>query len=263
VTGEDGLVDGLLPHLNRARILASLAASPGREVESGKFASPESSAALAANTFGFFLDMPAAFPARETLGLDAPALSVELERSLRFPWSGGRHPWLDAVIETRDALVGIESKRYEPFRAKAPGSFSAAYSRPVWGSHMVRYEAMRDRLRDDPARFAHLDAVQLVKHAFGLVNQAGRIGKRPVLVYLHAEPRCWPDGREVPATTARRHEAEVAAFAEAVVGDAVAFAALTYSALLDGFACSPSAEVRHHAGAVRAAFAIGDRSSAA
>jgi len=35
----------------------------GNEIASGKFASPESSAALAANGFGWFMDRPTALPA--------------------------------------------------------------------------------------------------------------------------------------------------------------------------------------------------------
>lgn len=35
---------------------------------------------------------------------------------MRFPWAGGRHPWLDAAVETERYLIGVESKRFEPFR---------------------------------------------------------------------------------------------------------------------------------------------------
>src|SRR5947209_2825083 len=109
----------LLPGLPVDRILACYAAAPGNEIESGKFFSPESSAALAANTFGYFLnrlaDLPP-LPGCPKLGW--PACDLGLEAIVRFPWSGGKHPCLDALVETRDALIGIESKRYEPFRAK-------------------------------------------------------------------------------------------------------------------------------------------------
>jgi hypothetical protein len=46
----------LLPGLPVELIRACYAAAPGNEIESGKFASSESSAALVANAFGFFLD---------------------------------------------------------------------------------------------------------------------------------------------------------------------------------------------------------------
>ena len=85
----------ILDHLNCDRILRCYEHAAGSELLSGKFASPESSAALAANTFVFFLDRP------ELLSLPAPpvaagtAQSVCFETEMRFPWRGGKHPWLD------------------------------------------------------------------------------------------------------------------------------------------------------------------------
>ena len=100
----------------------------------------------------------------------------------RFPWSGGRHPWLDAVVWTATQLIGVESKRYEPFRAGAKrASFSVAYDRPVWGERMNGYSAVRDRLRDGSLGFDHLDATQLVKHAYGLRTEGLRRRLQPVL----------------------------------------------------------------------------------
>src|SRR5918999_3208575 len=116
-----------LPGLPDDLIRACYAAAPGNEMESGKFDSPESSAALAANAFGLFLPRPADLPpppGGETWGW--PALSVRLEVEVRFPWRGGR-PWVDVLVETSTALIGIESKRYEPFRRKDDVDFSEAY----------------------------------------------------------------------------------------------------------------------------------------
>lgn len=225
--------DGLLPGLPAEAIRACYAAAPGNEIESGKFASPESSAALVANSFGWFLEQPEALPplpGKEDLGW--PATRVGLEAIVRFPWSGGRHPCLDVLIETGAALIGIESKRYEPFRPKAPPALSDAYWRPVWGSAMGGYEAVRDSLRDGRDDFRHLDAAQLVKHALGLRTAAENAGRRPVLVYLHAEPKAWPDGRPIADDEHRAHGDEIARFAAAVAGDEVAFLALSYRQLL-------------------------------
>jgi hypothetical protein len=135
--------DALLPGIPLDRIVACYRAAGGNEIESGKFASPESSAALAANTFGFFLDRASDLPALP--GCDAlgwPATEVNLEALLRFPWSGGRHPCLDALVLTKNALIGIESKRYEPFRGKRLAGLSEAYWRQVWRWH--------DRLCENP-----------------------------------------------------------------------------------------------------------------
>ena len=123
----------LLPGLPVEQIRACYAAAAGNEIESGKFASKESSAALAANTFGLYLLRPRLLPALpRTEEFGWPASSVTLEGVVRFPWAGGKHPCLDALIKTETALIGVESKRYEPFRAKPAASLSDAYDRDVW-----------------------------------------------------------------------------------------------------------------------------------
>ena len=51
-----------LPGLPVDALLAALRRSPGNELDSGKFASPDSSSALAVNAFGWFLERPADLP---------------------------------------------------------------------------------------------------------------------------------------------------------------------------------------------------------
>ena len=190
----------LLDHLPKDAILARYLAAGGQELVSGKFANPESSAALVANAFGLFGERPdlLSLPA-DWLGGHA-AENVDLEAQMRFPWSGGLHPWLDVGVQTAERLIGIESKRYEPFRDQKTASFSAAYTRPVWGRAMGPYEAMRDALSAG-LRFAFLDAAQLVKHAFGLRTEGQKTGRQAVLCYLYAEPRAFPDGRPIPVAS--------------------------------------------------------------
>jgi hypothetical protein len=238
-----GARGALLAHLPKDAILARYAGAAGKEVTSGKFASPESSAALAANAFGFFLEDPSAFtlPGLSPFG---ETISVELEAQMRFPWRGGLHPWLDAAARTETHLNGIESKRYEPFRDAKKAAFSKAYDRPVWGENMSAYEAVRDALRDGgPFRF--LDAAQLVKHAFGLRTQAVREGRRPVLVYLFAEPRAFPSGREIADADLKAHRAEIAAFVDLVAPSEVLFIGLSYRELVSYWVELP--KLRTHA----------------
>ncbi len=128
---------------------------------------------------------------------------------------------------TSTHLVGIESKRFEPYRDRKIVSLSEAYDRPVWGTRMVQFEQMRDRLRTGSERFELLDATQLVKHAFGLVTQAAKRQLKPVLVYLFAEPPT-RDGRTIDPTLFTQHRAEIARFANAVAGAEVAFTAVSY-----------------------------------
>ena len=233
-----------LPGVPADHVIARLEQAGGDEVGSGKLQSPESSAALAVNTFGWFIERPERLPPVPSLAdLDWPARSVEVEVCARFPWNGGRHPWLDAMLETTESLVGVESKRFEPFRDQKRVDLSDAYDRPVWGERMAPFEALRDRLRAGSA-FRHLDAAQLLKHALGLVTEGRRRGKAPVLLYLYAEP-AQRGGRPLPGQDIRLHRDEIAAFAEQVHGAAVRFAASSYTAWIAAWRTA-DAEVREH-----------------
>ena len=224
-----------LPGVPVEYILARLAKAGGKELESGKLASPESSAALAVNCIGWFIERPGQMPPLK--GLEAAGIPelVDVEFCARFPWPGGRHPWLDAVVQTSTMLTGIESKRFEPFRGTKSVSLSEAYDRPVWGDNMRRYEQMRDRLRSGDEKYAYLDAAQLVKHAFGLVTEGRRRCRVPVLFYLFAEPAA-RNGRAIPGEDRARHREEIAQFAEAIAGDEVAFHSSSYREWLSTWA---------------------------
>ena len=249
-----------LPGVPGAEIEPILNAAPGNEIASGKFDSPESSAALAVNAFGFFLhrasDLPAV-PGCE--GEIWPARSLFIEAGLRFPWRGGRHPVLDCLVETPSALIGIESKRFEPYRSRRPSSLSKAFWRPVWGEQMGGYERVRDGIRDHPERFAHLDAAQLFKHALALRSEVHRRERRcpliPILFYLYAEPEVWPaSGKAVDERAKEQHRNEIEKFGKAVADDEVRFVSCPWRRLLDAWACQPDSRIRAHAKAVTARF---------
>lgn len=90
----------LLDHLAKPAILAAYAKSQGRELD-GKGDSPESSAALVANAFGYFIYRPVERPPLPGMAFAGrPAAKVQLEANVRFPWTGGMHPWLDVLVET-------------------------------------------------------------------------------------------------------------------------------------------------------------------
>ena len=257
---DDQFANALLPGLPTELIRAAYAAAPGGELESGKFASRESSAALAANTFGYFLDRPYLIPPFGSEEWGWPVESLSLEKILRFPWPGGRHPCLDALIETRTALIGIESKRFEPFRTKGQPNLSEAYWRPSWGARMDGYQRVRDTLRDRPTAFSHLDAAQLFKHALALRSEVHRadanVRKRPFLVYLYCEPVSWPDGRAIVTQDRAAHEQEISEFAKFVAGDEVEFYASSYTSLLTAWSRSSDPGVLAHVRAVTDRFNI-------
>lgn len=226
-----------------------LRAAGGNEEASGKLASPESSAALAVNAFGWFIERPELLPAFPELKHAFPAKLVDVEYQARFPWSGGRHPWLDAVAISATHLIGIESKRFEPFRDSKTASLSLAYDRPVWGQNMKPFEDMRDRLRSGASRFEYLDATQLVKHAFGLVTDARRKARQPALVYIYAEPT-EISGRPISEVARLQHRSEIAQFAEAVAGAEVKFSVTSYREWLKLM----QGDAAHHAARVETAF---------
>jgi hypothetical protein len=233
-----------------AKVLKRLAEAAGKELDSGKFTHPESSAALAANAFGWFIDRPhllPPFPGGFEWGI---VERVDVEYCARFPWAGGRHPWLDAIVETRSELVGVESKRFEPFRDRKRAVLSDAYDRPVWGGSMGRFERLRDELREHPGLFRTLDAAQLVKHAFGLVTDARRKSKRPHLHYLFAEP-AERASKPLPEALFETHRQEIRKFAAAVAGAEVSFSACSYREWLANWR---GTEVEAHARRILATF---------
>ncbi len=255
------MTDRFLPGVPGQEIERIFNAAPGNEIASGKFDSPESSAALAANAFGFFLKRPWDLPPLPDCDWEKwPAHSLSLEAEVRFPWSGGRHPVLDCLVTTLSVLIGVESKRFEPFRSKKPASFSNAYWRPCWGERMKGYEGVRDKLRENGHLYAFVDAAQLVKHAFALRtavhHQRGEHhGLTPTLLYLYAEPNVWPkDGTPVDGNKKARHEDEIRRFARDVSGDEVAFVSCSYRILLEDWGRHEDAEIRAHGDAVARRF---------
>lgn len=249
----------ILPYLPADLIRAAYAAAPGNEIDTGKFSSTESSAALAANGFGYFLERPGDLPCpRPELADTWAPEAVRLEAEVRFPWTGGRHPWLDALVLSPKLLLGVESKRYEPYRRKPAPAFSEAFTRPVWGDRMDRYLGARNALLSGELTFRHLDAAQLVKHALALRTAvSGPVsGRRAALLYLFAEPTSWGDGRPVDRGAVARHRTEIATFAELLAGDEVVFLSLSWSDLLSAWANAKDVGLRRHADAVRTKFAL-------
>ena len=251
--------DRFLPGVPADLVEKELNAAAGNEIASGKFDSAESSAALSANTFGFFLERPGDMPpipgcANET----ADAVSIALEKRVNFPWRGGRHPVLDVLITAPAALIGVESKRFEPFRDKPKAEFSEAFWRPKWGGRMSGCQSVRDALRDDPDMYAHLKADQLVKHALALraqTNRRSHLGMTPILAYLYAESDTLPNsGKPIPESARAAHRREIADFAARIAGDEVRFVPCSYRELLGAWGESDAPGVRAHAAAVARRF---------
>lgn len=240
-----------LPGVPAALVLSALRRSPGNELTTGKFNSPDSSAALAANAFGWFLERPALLPALPDVPMGQPE-QVEIEAEMHFPWRGGRHPWLDAALTTATTLVGVECKRFEPFRPGKTTTFSEAFDDRDWGEGMAPFTALRRALAAGRVAYQTLDAAQLVKQAYGLRTQALKRARGAVLVYLYAEPQVWASGKLVDPARIALHRSEITRFAAAVHGADVTFVALRWSTLLDQWARTPA--LADHAKAITARF---------
>ena len=248
--------DALLDYLDKDTILAFYQTANGKEISSGKFAHPESSAALAANCFGLFVSHPGLLSLSHSLLGIGEALAVELEAEMQFPWRGGLHPCLDVAAETAQSIIGIESKRYEPFRDKKRASFSDAYFRQDWGGRMTGFETARDAFASASLAFEHLDGVQLVKHAFGLRTQGVKRGKTARLMYLYSEPSAFPNGQPISDGAVQAHRAEIDVFANMVSVDEVIFNSINYSELLGHWLCDSNEVVQRHARVVSNSFDI-------
>ena len=75
------MTDRFLPGVPGAEIERIFNAAAGNEIASGKFDSPESSAALAANAFGFFLNRPRDLPPLPDCGRGGMACPFAVARS--------------------------------------------------------------------------------------------------------------------------------------------------------------------------------------
>lgn len=252
--------DRFLPSVPGPDIERILDAAPGKELQT-KFDRPTSSAALAVNAFGFFLHRPADLPALPGLEHAGwPARSLALERTIRFPWTGGHHPVPDCLVATDSAVVCMECKRFEPFGRKDYKGFSDTFRRSVWGDRMDGYQRLHDRLREDKALYTFLDATQLVKHALALRTavQPGKEyhGLAPILLYIYAEPDVWPGSeRQIDEDAKSRHREEIASFADHVEGDEVTFSTCSYRQLLEVWKRDTNQEVARHAASVIDRFA--------
>ncbi len=168
-------------------------------------------------------------------------MAVDVEFEARFPWAGGRHPWLDSGIVTAQHLVGIESKRFEPFRDSKQAHFADTYleRRSLWPNTMAPWFSALEALKRNPRQFRFLDAAQLIKHGLGIEQTAARQALSPVLAYIFAEPAELA-GKPIDPSDIRSHRAEIAAFAEMIGNGPVRFAAFSYRDWLETWPDEPA-----------------------
>ena len=211
--------DTLLTMVSVADFEEDLDAGDGNELET-KFRAAHSSSGLAVNCF-------APFRTRMTdLVLPHAAEFTHLQFERRCPTGlrGGRAPNLDLVLSGPSRVTGIESKLTE-FLTRHRARFSPAYAEQIRDQRRESgYFHEMLRLIDAPDSYQHLDAAQLIKHAFGLARTFP--DQDVALVYLFWKPAN-PDDHGAFA----RHREEIAAFARRVAGSTPAFHAMSYPEL--------------------------------
>ncbi len=183
-----------------------------------KIRAVHSSAALAANTFGFFKNKPDALELLGVRGFSCLTLEAQCPTGLR-----GTPPNLDVLAESDQDVIGVESKFLETLTEKR-ADFSQAYLRqkladcePMW------WEALEQARNAEECRF---DRAQIIKHYLGL-RHTYRSDTRPLhLLYLYWEPA---NAGSLPAF--QIHRDHVLAFTRQVSGSTVDFHAMSYREL--------------------------------
>lgn len=234
----------LVPGVDLQDFAADLEAGSGGEL-AGKFRAAHSSSALAVNAFAPFrrriadLRLP---------GSGAPCTGLAFEVKCPTGLPRANPPNLDLMIRTTDGATGIESKLTEYLSPKA-AKFSERYRTLPPRVRATPWYGEMERLRDAPDHYRCLDAAQLIKHAFGLMNHAE--GPEIGLIYLYWEPA---DAGDFPVFLRHRQEAEE--FAARVSGGPVRFRHMSYAALWTAWAASATGWAREHAAMLRARYDV-------
>jgi hypothetical protein len=194
-----------------------------------KFCAAYSSAALAVNTFGPFRHRP------EQLTLLGESDFQDFQFQKLLPTGApGPAPNLYAIAIKAQGAICIASTFLETL-AEKDARFAPAYSTIVEQLAEDSWAAMYRSLVASPRQFQHLDAGKLVRDYLGMRSALAPTTEPLTLLYVYWEPA---DADRVTAFT--EHRAEVNAFAEAVSGSDIRFAATSYPALWSEWAQSNS-----------------------
>lgn len=215
--------DNLVTGVERRQFEDDLAQGDGNELAE-KFLAAHSSSALAVNSFAPFKDVPSDLVLGRLVGFE----SVKFERKCPTGIRGGTPPNLDLVASNADRVVGVESKCLEYLRSRSTtqtgSAFQTAYFEQIRDARRRGpwFQAMRNFSHSEP--FLHLDAAQLIKHAFGLAHCFKE--RRVTLLYLFWEPSDAADFQIFAF-----HRSEIARFSQTVEGGFPCFRAMSYPEL--------------------------------
>lgn len=209
------------PELKEA-IRADLAGKGGSELvartdAAPKFQAAHSSACLAANVFGPWLDVREPVPFGGETFAGETHLEVKCASGLR-----GTPPTLDCLIDGPEILA-VESKCTETFDAHS-AEFKPGYRDLVATLADKTWRAEYERRAEDPRRYRLLDAAQLIKHYLGLRR---RFADRPItLAYLY-----WQPSNASELAPCVIHAAEVAELSARLGDPRVRFVGMSYADL--------------------------------
>lgn len=156
--------------------------------------------------------------------------------------TGISSPNLDVLMENENYLCGVESKFTEYFSAKIPDYNS--HGKPTITNYKNRISKMsflpdnfEKSLLDyyiNKKEKLYLDVAQLIKHSIGLINEAKKKGKKPVLVYIYWEPQ---DKNKIKKIC-ENHEEEIKEFKKQIKGF-IEFEAISYPKFWNHFENDP------------------------
>ncbi len=226
--GHVGCIDdNLLPTVSRDQFEADLRKGDGNELEA-KFLAVHSSSALGVNCFAPF---KIADRARElTLAGVTGFETIKFEKKCPTGLRRGKPPNLDLVCEGRTSIVAVESKCTEYLATKASRPFSTAYSTEILDDRRCGpWFALMKKISSGEVKFLHLDAPQLIKHAFGLAHCFR--GMPTILLYVFWEPT-----DEIQFPIFAKHRDEIRRFQERVSGGFPQFVSVSYIELWNSWA---------------------------
>lgn len=227
----------LNPFSNWNQIENEIRAAGGQELKPRGAAPPKfcacySSSALCVNHFAPIHENPGLFSLLNHDGFEA----AQFEKVIQTGVPKG-DPNLDFYLESKDVVVGIESKMLEFLNLKLPdqkNSLGKYVARPEYLRYLPSgYLDILEFYRKESKQL-NLDVSQLLKHGMALIKLGKDLGKHPVLVYLYWLPTNW-----FQFQVYHSHLAEIQEF-KVFVSPFIEFHALSYLDLWTHYQSDPS-----------------------
>lgn len=253
----NSVIDGITPEM----FCCDLIRGDGGELSNSsgsapKFNSISSSASLAVNTFAPWKtrlsELIVDLGTKQMTGFDK--LEFEHIAHTAIP-KAKKHPNLDVWLESDDAILAIECKFCEYLGERTEkASLHQAYKRLA--SSMDRQNPWVKAIdlvtnEKGECRYRFFDAVQIIRHYFGVLN-SGQKEKHLLYLYWHPANEDWTDIHPFDM-----HMKELIEFSDLVSQAAdVQFHNLSFNELLNQWALNSVSEVQQLVGAMRHKYSV-------